>query len=73
MNDKTFMRKVNREGILTFMKKDYVIESRGFERRMVDVFYNSSTGEVDYVRDEELGESKVHPVKFEDVRWKCYE
>ncbi len=73
MNDKTFMRKVNREGILTFMKKDYVIESRGFERRMVDVFYNSSTGEVDYVRDEELGESKVHPVKFEDLRWKSYE
>ncbi len=73
MNDKTVMRKVNREGILTFMKKEYVIERCGFGRRMVDVIYDSSTGKVDYVRDEELGESKVHPVKFEDLRWKCYE
>lgn len=73
MNDKIVMRKVNREGILTFMKKEYVIERCNFARRMVEVFYNSSTGEVYYVRDEELGESKVHPVKFEDLRWKCYE
>ncbi len=70
MSGKKIMRKVN-NGIcmFTFMGTEYVIERRGFEGRMVEVFYNSRTGKVDKVRSEELGESKVHPAVFKNLSW----